>query len=108
MTPELHLYDQDHRWVGGGQIIPGLDRTEALLRVAKFAEGLPPDPGAPAPDVGGYHARQGSPGRCGKPAMYQWSDSPGIRPLPPSRWLTASGPVFLTDARDRHLTGSGK
>ena len=102
-TPVLHLYDQDQRWVAGGHILPGLERQDALLRVSKFAESLPRDPGEPAPSVEGYHARQSSPSRCGKPALYQWADQHGIRPLPPSTFLTPSGPVFLTDARDAHL-----
>jgi len=103
-TPVLHLYDQDRRWVAGGHILPGLERQDALLRVSKFAESLHPDPGEPAPSVEGFHARQASPSRCGKPALYQWADrSSGIHPLPPSTLLTRSAPVFLTDARDAHL-----
>lgn len=73
-----------------------------MLRVAAHAAALPADPGAPAPDVAGYHARGNLPGRCGKPALYRWGGGE-IKPIPSSSLAVPARPVFATDARDRHL-----
>ena len=96
--PELHLYDQDRRWVAGGTIIPGLTHSEALSRVAAVVVKLPPDPETWEERM---HVRQG-----GKPALYRWTGSSAdMKPLPAPTPGVEPGPVYETDARDRHLLG---
>lgn len=91
---ELHLYDADRRWVGGGPLLPGLDKTEALARVSRYvarrdAEG--PE-ASPLPREGG------------RPRFYLWAGAAGeMRPLPASRDGGMPEPVFAGDARDRHI-----
>lgn len=95
MTPDLSIYDQDRRWIGGGPVLAGLSRVEAVERVARYAASRPADPTDPDERL---HIREG-----GRPALYKWSDQSGdLRPLP----VAMSGPVepvFAGDMRDRHL-----
>ena len=46
-VPDLCIYDQDRRWVGGGPVLAGLSRTEAVERVARYAASRPADPTDP-------------------------------------------------------------
>jgi hypothetical protein len=91
---ELHLYDADRRWVGGGPILPNITHDEALARVARFV--LRRDSEGPEPDP--------LPREGGRPRFFQWSgDGGNLRPLPKANEPGQPEPVFAGDARDRHL-----
>lgn len=96
-SAELHLYDADRRWVGGGLLLPDLSREDALARVSRYvarrdAEG--PEE-SPLPRCGG------------RPRFYLWAGASGeMRPLPVTKDGGQPEPVFASDARDRHITPS--
>ena len=84
--PDLHLYDQEGHWCGGGSILPDLTRAEAIARLSAFVARYPHEPG---------------------PRSYRWADSDApARPIPPAKGGEECGAVFARDARDRHLIGT--
>ena len=96
--PDLHLYDQDRRWVAGGTVLPGLTRPEALQRVAATVATMPPDSDD---DEVRMHDRAG-----GRPHYYRWSGQTGeMKSLPAPTPGVEPGPVYDVDARDLHLLG---
>lgn len=97
--PELHLFDMDRRWVAGGTIIPGLTRAEVLAHVTAVVATMPPDSDDPEVRL---HDRRG-----GKPALFRWTGSTtDMWPIPAPTPGVEPGPVYETDARDRHILGS--
>ena len=98
ITTELHLYDQDRRWVAGGTVIDGLTRAEALARVASVVATMPPD----SDDEEERRANRSG----GRPHYYRWSGTAAeMRPLPAPTPGVEPGPVLWEDARDRHCLG---
>ena len=84
--PDLHLYDQEGRWCGGGSILPDLTRAEVIARLSAFVARYPHEPG---------------------PRSYRWADSDApARPIPSAKGGEEGGAVFARDVRDRHLIGA--
>lgn len=83
--PDLHMYDAEGRWCGGGPIRADITRAEAVARLSRFVARHRYEPG---------------------PRSYKWSDASGEpRPIPHVEDGGVPEEVFAGDARDRHLSG---